>query len=334
MSQKLDLPYWLALVTKGSLRSQVIERVFLSYNSIEPLWTEKPETFRQMHITESEITKIIELRKIDLDYFIKLNALLKESGIKVIRYVDSAYPSILKDFGNYHIRPPLALLIKGYVDHIRDGVAIVGTRECSFHGHTMARTLARTIAKAGYIIYSGLARGIDTEAHCGALEAKNGKTVAVLPWLSEEDFYPDENIQLAADIARNGAVLSEYYDPPRAHPTAPNARAAFVIRNRITSGLARCIILVESGSTEGTYRQATIAKDQGRKMFAVKPKSDNKVAVEGFKQFISMGATPIESAKPVLQYLKEFSAESGKEKTIDHFTSNSLSNSFAVRRPA
>ena len=165
--------------------------------------------------------------------------------------------------------------------------------------------LPRTIAKAGYVIYSGLARGIDTEAHCGALEAKNGKTVAVLPWLSEENFYPEENIPLALDIARNGAVLSEYYDPPRSYPCAPNARAAFVIRNRITSGLARCIILVESGSTGGTYRQATIARDQGRKMFAVKPKSDNKVALEGFKQFMAMGATPIESAKPVLQYLKD-----------------------------
>ena len=214
MSQKSEVPYWLALVSKGSLSPKVIERVFASYGSIEPVWTENPDTFRKMYLTESEITKIIELRKIDMNYFLNISDLLKENGIKVVRYIDNTYPAILKDFGNYHIRPPLALLIKGSVDHLHEGVAIVGTRECSFNGHTMARSLARTIAKAGYIIYSGLARGIDTEAHCGALEAKNGKTVAVLPWLSEEDFYPEENIPLSLDIARNGAVLSEYYDPP------------------------------------------------------------------------------------------------------------------------
>lgn len=324
-----ETAYWLALVSKGSLRPELIERIFSKYNSIENLWKDSIDSFRQMHFTESEIKKILELRKVDMHYFSKINDIIKENGIKVLRYVDNTYPSILKNFGNYHIRPPLALMIKGSIENISDGAAIVGTRECSFFGHTMARSLARTIARKGYVVYSGLARGVDTEAHCGALEAKNGKTVAVLPWLSQEDFYPEENIPLASDIAKRGAILSEYYDPPKAHPAAFNARAGFVIRNRITSGLARCIILVESGSSGGTYRQATIAKDQGRKMFAVRPKSDNKVALDGFKMFVKMGATPINSAKPVLDYLRE---NSKKTKEIDKFGNNISFSNFTIRQ--
>jgi DNA processing protein len=326
MSEITDIPYWLALVPKGTLPAPVLEKIFLKYNSLEPIWKETPDILRKLDINDYEIRRIMEYRAtIKMDYYFNLSATLAKKGIKIIRYVDKEYPLILKDFGNYHVKPPLVLLVKGSMTDIEEGVAIVGTRECSFHGHTMARTLARTIAKAGYVVFSGLARGVDTEAHCGALEAPRGKTVAVLPWLSENDFYPEENIKLAADITKKGAVLSEYYDPPRAHPSL-NARAAFVIRNRIISGLARCIILVESGKTGGTYRQASIAKDQGRKMFAVKPKNENKEACEGFQQFVEMGATPIESAKPVLKYLKEASSSNLKEKRIDSFTKTSFDN--------
>lgn len=318
MNYPSDIPYWLALAAKSALPIPKLEAIFNNHHSLEPLWTENVDFLRCEDFNDSEIRKILEYRlSVKINYYQTLTKTLESKEIKIIRYVDNDYPSILKDFGNYHIKPPLAFLLKGSVDALDEGVAIVGTRECSFHGHMMARRIARTIAKAGYIIYSGLARGVDTEAHCGALEASYGRTVAILPWLSEQDFYPEENINLAADITKKGAILSEYYEPPRVHPSL-NARAAFVIRNRITSGLARCIILVESGATGGTYRQASIAKDQGRKMFAVKPKSDNKRAMEGFKQFIEMGATPIESAKPVLEFL---SLNSGvKIKRIDSFS--------------
>jgi DNA processing protein len=246
---------------------------------------------------------------------------LKEQKIAIIRYVDPEYPPILKDFGEYHIRPPLVLLVKGSLANLGDGVAIVGTRECSFYGHSMARKLAKTIATAGYFVASGLARGVDTEAHCGALEAPSGKTVAVLPWLDK--IYPEENVKLAQDITKKGALISEYYSPPFEH-SSTQARAAFVIRNRITSGLSRCIILIESGMSGGTYRQAIIAKEQGRKIFALKPKRENKDALEGFNKFIEMGATSIESAKPVLDYLKQYQSTKVKEKRIDSFYQRSL----------
>jgi DNA processing protein len=318
MSVSTDIPYWLALTARSALPISKIEELYSRKKSIEALWTESVPFLKQNGFAESEIRKIFEIRNtLDIKYFKSLESILTSINIKIIRYVDDSYPALLKDFGHYNIKPPSVLLLKGNFAALGEGVAIVGTRECSFHGHTMARKLARTIAKAGYIIYSGLARGIDTEAHCGALEAR-GRTVGVLPWLSDKEFYPEENFNLAHEIIKKGAIISEYYDPPREHPSQ-GAPAAFVLRNRITSGLARCVILVESGGGAGTYRQAAIARDQGRQMFAVKPKKDNKIALEGFNQFVKMGATPIDSPKPVLEFLKQIPSKKGKDEMIDKF---------------
>jgi predicted Rossmann fold nucleotide-binding protein DprA/Smf involved in DNA uptake len=99
-----------------------------------------------------------------------------------------------------------------------------------------------------------------------------------------------------------------------------------VLRNRITSGLSRCVILIDSGESEGTYRQAIIAQKQGRKIFALKPRRENKEALKGFNKFIEMGATSIESTKPVLNYLKRFKSTTLKEKRIDSFYQHRIEN--------
>lgn len=323
MNETSEAAYWLSLVPKDRLISiPKIEQVFYKYNSIEPLWKEKPDFLLNLGLNENQVKKFLEFRlSFKPEYFQRLEEKLKEQKIAIIRYVDPEYPRILKDFGEYYIKPPLVLLVKGSLNKLGDGVAIVGTRECSFYGHTMARKLARTIAKAGYFVASGLARGVDTEAHCGALEAPSGKTIAVLPWFDK--IYPEENVKLAQDIAKRGALVSEYYTPPFENSSS-QARAAFVIRNRITSGLSRCVILIESGMSEGTYRQALIAKEQGRKIFALTPRKKNKEALAGFNKFMEMGATSIESAKPVLEYLKQYQSTKVKEKRIDSFYQHNL----------
>ncbi len=319
------MPYWLALMGKDRLVPiHGVEEAILKYNSISELWTEKPEFLRTLGLSDNEIKRFVEFRtSFKLEHYQRSLENLVKQNFHIVTYVDPDYPPTLKDNGNYYIKPPLAFLVKGSVKNIGEGVAIVGTRECSFYGHMMARKLAKTIAKAGYFIAAGLARGVDTEAHCGALEAPSGKTIAVLPWFDK--IYPEENVKLAVDIAKNGAVISEYYNPPFENSRSPSyAKAAFVLRNRIISGLSRCIILVESGVTGGTFRQASIAVEQGRKLFAVKPKSENKEAFEGFKKFVEMGATSIQSAKPVLQFLESKNFKPIKEKKIDHFYQYSM----------
>jgi DNA processing protein len=298
-----------------------VEESIRKYHCISELWNITPESLRGLGLTDNETKKFMDFRRsFDLSYFQKSLEKLAKENFGIVTYVDRDYPLLLKDNGKYHINPPVAFLIKGSMRNLTDGVAIVGTRECSFHGHMMARKLAKSIARAGYFVAAGLARGVDTEAHCGALEAPSGKTIAVLPWFNK--IYPEENIKLAMDIAKNGALISEYYMPPFENSRSQSfAKAAFVIRNRIISGLCHCIILVESGVTGGTFRQASIAAEQGRQLFAVQPKSDNKEALEGFKKFVEMGAIPIESAKPVLQYLENSNFKCIKEQKIDYFSS-------------
>lgn len=320
MSELPDLPYWLALMGKDKLIPiPTIEKSMLKFNCISELWKISPDGLRLLGLSDNETRKFMDFRKsFDLQYYQEALEKLVKENFGIITYVDPDYPLTLKDNGNYHIKPPLSFLIKGSLKNINNGVAIVGTRECSFYGHMMARRLAKTIAKSGYFIAAGLARGVDTEAHCGALEVPSGRTIAVLPWFNK--IYPEENIKLAADIAKRGAVISEYYTPPFENSRSQSfAKAAFVIRNRIISGLCRCIILVESGVTGGTFRQASIAADQGRQLFAVQPKRENKEAFEGFKKFVDMGATPIQSAKPVLQFLESKNFQSIKEEKIDKF---------------
>jgi DNA processing protein len=176
------------------------------------------------------------------------------------------------------------------------------------------------VARLGYTVVSGLARGVDTEAHCGALEVPGGKTVSILAWMNP--IYPAENTELSNDISARGALLSERYLPgTKFGKTAPGN---FVERNRIISGISRCIIVIESGPEGGSVHQARIAKAQGRKIFVVKPKKVNKRALEGFKLFMSMGATPIDSIKPVAEYLKSIPTGKIEERKIDSFYQNTL----------
>jgi DNA processing protein len=201
-------------------------------------------------------------------------------------------------------------------------VGIVGTRNCSHYGHMMARKLGRSVARLGYTVASGLARGVDTEAQCGALEVPGGKTISVLAWMNY--IYPAENTELSKDISTRGALLSERYLPGLKF-NRTRAPGTFVERNRIISGISRCIIAVETGTEGGTIHQVKIAIAQGRKVFTVKPKRTHPKVLEGFKLLIDLGATAIDSIKPVKEYLKkQILFEKAKEKKIDSFGQNLL----------
>ena len=269
--------YWLALMDRFDIvPNSKIEQAYNKFNSIIPLWQEEFDFLRNLGLSNIEAAKFVHFRNsVGLEKYRMLSDALVKQGIRVCRYVDAEYPQHLKDFGAYHIQPPLGLFIKGSMDRISEGVAVVGTRACSFYGHSMARKIARTVANNGYTVISGLARGVDTEAHCGALEASSGKTIAVLPWMDR--IYPEENINLAKDIAERGCLVSEHYWPPRER-SSQLARAAFVIGNKKISGLSRCVVLIETGRESGTVRQDNIPLKQGCRVLAPPPKQGNKEA--------------------------------------------------------
>ena len=144
---------------------------------------------------------------------------------------------------------------------------------------------------------SGLARGADTEAHVGALSVKEGRTVAVLAWF--DPLYPPDNEELSKSIEQRGAIISERYERPKSF-----AAGTFVERNRITSGISRCVIAVESDEEVGRCIKFALQLCKGRRSFAVTPKNGDTRAMRGFRMFMKMGAIPISSSDPVVEFLR------------------------------
>jgi DNA processing protein len=202
------------------------------------------------------------------------------------------YPPLLAELHD----PPARLYLRGGPAEMlsRTAVAVVGARSCSRYGAQVARELARELAAAGVIVVSGLARGIDGEAHRGALAAE-GLTVAVLGCGIDRD-YPRAHAQLAGRIAESGLVVSEY--PPGIEP----APWRFPARNRIVAGLARASVVVEARERSGALITADFALELGRDVFAV-PGEITSGLSKGTNDLIRQGATPLLAAADVLEAL-------------------------------
>jgi DNA processing protein len=202
------------------------------------------------------------------------------------------YPPLLAELHD----PPARLYLRGGSAEIltRPAAAVVGARSCSAYGAQVARALAREIAAAGAVVVSGLARGIDGEAHRGALAA-GGLTVAVLGCGIDRD-YPNAHRQLARRVAESGAVVSEY--PPGVEP----APWRFPARNRIIAGLAGATVVVEARERSGALITADFALELGREVFAV-PGEITSGLSKGTNDLIRQGATPLLASEDVLEAL-------------------------------
>lgn len=188
------------------------------------------------------------------------------AGAHVVAYDDPAYPPELKQIYD----PPLVLFVRGNVDVLaQPGIALVGTRHPTPYGVGMAERLACDLAARGLVIFSGLARGVDTAGHRGALSTK-GKTVAVFG-TGVEIVYPKENTKLVEQmLALGGAVISEF--PMGTFPAPQN----FPIRNRIISGMSIGVLVIEAAEYSGTRITARCALEQNRDVFAVPGNVTNK----------------------------------------------------------
>ncbi|GGA64477.1 DNA polymerase [Edaphobacter acidisoli] len=191
-----------------------------------------------------------------------------EAGGTIVTFEDEVYPDRLRSIYD----PPAVLWVRGSVELLaRPGIAVVGTRNPTPYGAGMAEMLARDLAQRRLTIISGMARGVDTAAHKGAIEA-GGKTVAV--WGTGIDvIYPKENKKLAEQIvASGGTIVSEY--PMGTFPAPQN----FPIRNRILSGMSVGVLVIEAAEFSGTRVTARLAADQGRDVYAVPGNVTNKNA--------------------------------------------------------
>jgi DNA processing protein len=220
-------------------------------------------------------------------------ARLAASGFRFVGRSDARFPALLRSI---HDPPPgLFLRGSGEVELLaRPAVAVVGARACSGYGATVARGLGRDLAAAGLVVVSGLARGIDGEAHRGAVEA-GGATVAVLGCGIDRD-YPAAHAELARRIAETGLVVSEYalgVDP---------APWRFPARNRLIAGLAAATVVVEARERSGALITADLALEEGREVFAV-PGEITSALSAGTNALLKLGATPMTVAEDVLAAL-------------------------------
>jgi DNA processing protein len=214
----------------------------------------------------------------------------RKNGWEIITPDSEDFPPDLKNLPDM----PLVLFAHGDISCLKDNicVGVVGTREPTYDSVEIAKSLSRDMAACGAVIVSGGALGIDTAAHEGALEA-GGKTVCVLG-CGLGTRYLMQNSTLREEIAKNGAVISEYL------PFSPASARTFPIRNRIISGLSKGVLVVEAGEKSGSLITAKCALDQGREVFAV-PGSILSSAYTGANRLIRDGAKAVTCAKDILE---------------------------------
>lgn len=233
-------------------------------------------------IDRSLCYQFVEQRRLlDVD---SLAEVWTNKDIKICCQSDELYPEMLRQIFN----PPLVLFYRGELTKNDDKrLAIVGARQATAYGKTIAKRLAEELTSAGVEVVSGAARGIDTAAHEGALV--KGRTIAVLG-CGIDVVYPKENKRLLEEIAQNGVIISEYPPGTTAHP------AYFPARNRIISGISRGVVVVEASLKSGSLITAEMALNEGRDVFAV-PGSIFSELSAGCHRLLQEGAKLVASSQ-------------------------------------
>ena len=226
----------------------------------------------------------------------------RKYGVTIVTKVDEGYPRMLADAPG----APLALYVKGDVSSLsRPCVAMVGTRRASSYGLAVANRISFDLAKAGWAVVSGLALGIDAESHRGALDA-GGVTVGVIG-SGLDRFYPEENRELAREIAKKGgAVVSEFPFGRSADTTT------FPIRNHVVAALATGVVAVEAPAKSGTLITTSIAADLGRTVMAVPARATDRMSA-GCLSLLRDGAVLVRNAADVIEALGPIQASASQK---------------------
>lgn len=216
---------------------------------------------------------------------------MEADGISIVHFFSNDFPGQLREIED----TPVILYLKGECRDFDACIAMSGSRNPSSRGHRAARDVASDLVDLGFTVVAGFARGIDLDAHLGALDA-GGRTFAVLP-SSIQDVYPKEHSRLAEEVAVGGLLISEM------SPLERMNRLSFIRRNRITTGLSGCLVIGESDGTGGTLQQFKIANKQGRPVFVIRPEGSDRHATKGFDRFTREGAVPVENGDDIVEHL-------------------------------
>lgn len=287
-----DRAFWLAWSKVPGVGAILQKRIHAEFGSLKAAWTITPE---ELAIVEgigqqSAITICQHRDKLNVDRILK-----DHESQNFLTPADSDYPQLLAEIPD----PPPVLYCRGQIELLRDldrksAVAIVGTREPSDYGRRWTRKLSTTLTQHGFTVMSGLADGIDAEAHRSCLEV-GGKTIAVLG-TGVDLVYPAKNRRLYQQLLETGLALSEY--PAGTQPD----RTHFPRRNRIVAALSRAVLVIEAPTKSGALITATLANEYGRDVYALPGSLDNPRSA-GCLDLISKGAQMILGESELMAHL-------------------------------
>jgi DNA processing protein len=282
------LKYWLAWNKIPDIGPKRFYKLLEYFGSADTAWQAKSgEISRVLNLSPKISSRIFEEKnninpEQELDF-------IHKNKVNVLTIEDILYPENLKAI---HYPPPV-LYYKGTIaESDKNSISIVGSRKATYYGKMVAEKLSKDLALAGLTIISGMARGIDTAAHKGALSV-NGRTIAVLG-CGLDHIYPPENRRLAQEIQESGAIISEF--PLFTLPERQN----FPRRNRIISGLSLGTVIVEAAEKSGALITADFALDQGREVFAI-PGNINSPLSNGSHNLIKQGAKLVDNYQDILE---------------------------------
>lgn len=281
---------WVAFNRTPGVGAARVRRLLDRFGTLAEAWRATPAQLAQAGLDRRTVAAVFALRP-RLEPARELER-ARRGGVAVLTWRDDGYPRRL---GAIPDPPPVLYLRGALLPGDERALAVVGTRRPTYYGREVAERLSAAAAGAGLTIVSGLAKGVDTHAHRGALAA-GGRTIAVLGH-GLQTIYPPENRRLADAVAERGAVLTEY--APGVAPVAEN----FPPRNRIISGLAAGVLIVEAGDQSGALITSRYAAEQGRDVFAV-PGPINSSASRGCHRLIQDGAKLVMDADDILEELE------------------------------
>jgi len=281
-----NLLYWFKLKSVPGVGNLLFKRLIDNFKSPDKVFDVEDNDLLEIDGITRRLVSSIRNHKLSASYKNEMDIISKK-GYRVITLNDTAYPPLLKEIPD----PPPYLYVFGNLEPETHKVAIVGSRNATQYGLDAARYISQDLASINITVTSGMARGIDTSAHSGAIYGK-GKTIAVLG-TGLERIYPVENKKLFYKIAENGAVVSEL--PLHAEPDPHH----FPARNRIISGLSLGTVVVEATRKSGSLITAKLAAEQNREVFAV-PGSIKSFKSYGAHSLIKEGAKLVVSVKDII----------------------------------
>ena len=282
-----NLKYWIALKSIDGIGNASFQPLLDHFGSPAAVFSTTVHNLSAIPgISKKSAAAIVSFK--DWDKILRQMDALDKMGISVVTCLDELYPHNLL---NIYDRPAFFYVL-GRLDNEDVPLAIVGSRNASTYGRYTTDRISRELALRGITIVSGMARGIDSCAHRGALAAK-GRTIAVLG-SGLDVIYPPENKKLFDAISSNGAVISEF--PLGTQPLSYN----FPARNRIISGLSYGVVVVEAGEKSGSLITAKLAMEQGREVFAI-PGAIDSASSRGTNSLIKQGAKLVENIDDILE---------------------------------